>query len=206
MDLIIETVKKLETMLKDSGCEDSGIVLDVNPDTVNCQFERGACMTASFGGRSADFITFSPIRAKTKISFMFGAPLDALPVRGAAAAIVNVVAGFFCLSRILHSCPASSHRDCQRHLLDELAGGKIFCYGSIPEIETAFGSSIVTTPDDADIILINGEGIIEQGAGTVLVNSHATKRVLCLGPSTAGIARLNDLEHWCPYGTCEQSL
>jgi len=202
MDIIIETVKKLETMMKDSGCEDGGVVLDVNPDTVNCQFECGACMTASFGGRSADFITRNPIRAKTKISFMFGAPLDALPVRGAAAAIVNVVAGFFCLSRTLHSCPGSSHRDCQRQLLDELSGKKIFCYGIIPEIETIFGSANVTTPHDADIILINGEGMIEQGAGRMLMDYNATKRVLCLGPSTAGIARLNQLEHWCPFGTC----
>jgi hypothetical protein len=202
MDLIIETVKKLETTMKDSGCEDGSIVLDVNPDTINCQFEYGACMTASFGGRSADFITHNPIRAKTKISFMFGAPLDALPVRGAAAAIVNVVAGFFCLSRILHSCPGSSHRDCQRQLVDELGGKKIFCYDNIPEIETIFGSAIVTTPDDADIILINGEGIIDQGAGTMLMDYKRTKRVLCLGPSTAGIARLDQLEHWCPFGTC----
>jgi hypothetical protein len=65
-----------------------------------------------------------------------------------------------------------------------------------------FGNAIVTTPDDADIILINGEGIIEPEAGAMLMDYHATKRVLCLGPSTAGIARLNHLEHWCPYGTC----
>ena len=68
MDLIIETVKKLETMMNDSGCEDGGIVLDVNPDTINCQFECGACMTASFGGRSADFFTYDPVRARTKVS------------------------------------------------------------------------------------------------------------------------------------------
>jgi len=202
MDIIIETVKKLETMMKDSGCEDGEIVLDVIPDTVNCQFERGACMTASYGGRSADFITRNPIRAKTKMSFMFGAPLDALPVRGAAAVIVNVVTGFFCLSRTLHSCPGSSHRDCQRQLVDELGGKKIFFYDSIPEIEPVLGCTIVTTPHVADIILINGEGIIAQGAGTMFMDNKETKRILCLGPSTAGIARLNNLEHWCPYGTC----
>src|SRR5512137_1253612 len=122
MDIIIETVKKLETMMKDSGCEDRGVVLYVNPDTVNCQFEHGACMTASFGGRSADFTTRNPIRAKTKISFMFGAPLDALPVRGAATAIVNVVAGFFCLSRIHKSFKVSTNRDYQIQMLDKLSG------------------------------------------------------------------------------------
>ena len=202
MDLIIETVNKLEAMMKDGGCEDSGVVLDVRSDTVNCQFERGACMTAVFGGRSADFITYDPIRANTKISFMFGTPLDTPPVRGAAVAIVNVVMGFFCLVRILHSCPASSHNECHRQLVQELKGKRIFCQGSLPAIEAAFRSTIVTHPQDADVVLINGDGIIEPGTGEIIRNAGETKKILCLGPSTAGVARLNHLEHWCPFGTC----
>ena len=202
MDLIIESVNKIETMVKDSGCEDSGVILDVRTDTVNCQFESGACMTASFGGRSADFVTFDPIRAKTKISFMFGTPLDTPPVRGAAAAIVNVVAGFFCLSRILHSCPESSHKECHRQLLDELGGKRIFCIGNMPSVESAFRKTIVTNPQDADAIVINGEGIIDPAAGEIIQNGKDTKKILCLGPSTAGIARLDQLVHWCPFGTC----
>jgi len=202
MDVIIETVKKLETMMKDSGCEEGGVVLDVNADAVNCQFERGACMTASFGGRSADFFTYDPVRARTKVSFMFGAPLDTPRIRGAAAAIVNVAAGFFCLLRILHSCPESSHTECRGKLLLELGGKRIFCMGSMPAIETAFRSSIVTDPQDADVILINGKGIIEPGIGDIIRNAQETKRILCIGPSTAGVARLNQLELWCPFGTC----
>jgi hypothetical protein len=202
MDLIIETVNKLETLMKDSGCEDSRVVLDVRSDTVNCQFERGACMTAVFGGRNADFITYDPIRATTKISFMFGTPLDTPPVRGAAAATVNVTTGFFCLSRILHSCPESSHKECHRQLAHELGGKRIFCRGSMPAVEAAFRSTIVTHPQDADVILINGEGIIEPGTGEIIRNAGETDRILCLGPSTAGVARLNQLLHWCPFGTC----
>ena len=202
MDLITETVKKLETMMKDSGCEDSGVVLDVRTGTVNCQYERGACMTAVFGGRSADFVTFDPIRATTKISFMFGAPLTTPSARGAAAAIVNVVAGFFCLSRILHPCPESSHKECHRQLLRELGGKRIFCPASMPSVDAAFRSTLVTNPQDADVILMNGEGITEKGTGDIIRDHNDTKRILCLGPSTAGIARLNQLEHWCPFGTC----
>jgi hypothetical protein len=202
MDLLIETVRKLETTMKDSGCEDGGVVLDVNSDTVNCQFERGACMTASFGGRSADFITFDPVRAKTKISFMFGTSLDNPRVRGAATAIVNVATGFFCLSRILHSCPEVSHTECRRRLLFVAEGKKIFCLGSIPVIETALRSSIVTNPKDADVILINGEGIIEPGTGDIIQSAKDNQQILCIGPSTAGVARLNQVEHWCPFGTC----
>ena len=202
MDLIIDTVTKLESIMKDIGCEDSGVVLDVNADAINCQFERGACMTASFGGRSADFITFDPIRAKTKISFMFGTPFDTPQIRGAAAAIVNVATGFFCLSRILHSCPESSHTECRRQLLHELMEKRIFCMGSISAVDTAFRSTIVKNPQDADVILINSEGIIEKGAGDIIRNYKETKRILCLGPSTSGVARLNQLELWCPFGTC----
>jgi hypothetical protein len=202
MDLIIDTVKKLESMMKDSGCEDSVVVLDVNTGTVNCQFERGVCMTASFGGRSADFITYDPIRATTKISFMFGSALNTLPVRGAAVSIVNVAAGFFCLSRILHACPGSSHAECSRQLAHELAGNEIFCMNSIPAIDTAFRSDIVKKPQEADVILVNGEGIIDRGIGEIIMTYKEKKRILCLGPSTAGVARLNQFEHWCPFGTC----
>jgi len=202
MDLIIDTVKKLELMMKDSGCEESGVVIEVRTNTVNCQFERGACMTASFGGRSADFITYDPIRANTKISFMFGTPLDTPQVRGAAVAIVNVATGFFCLSRILHSCPEQLHNECYRQLLHELEGKRIFCSGSVPAVETSFRNTIVKNPQDADVILMNGEGIIEKGTGEIIRNYQETKRILCLGPSTAGIARLNQIELWCPFGTC----
>lgn len=201
MDLIIDTVKKLESMMKNSGCEDSGVVLDVNADAVPCQFERGACMTASFGGRSAEFITYDPIRANTKISFMFGTPLDTPQVRGAAVAIVNVATGFFCLSRILHSCTESSHPECHRQLLRELGGKKIFWKGSISHDKT-FGSMIVSNCQDADIILINGEGIIEKSTADIIRDYKETRRILCIGPSTAGVARLNQFEHWCPFGTC----
>jgi hypothetical protein len=202
MDLIIDTVKELESIMKGSGCEDSGVVLDVTTGTVNCQFERGVCMTASFGGRSADFITFDPVRATTKISFMFNSDLDTLPVRGAAVAIVNVAAGFFCLSRTLHSCPESSHAECLRQLAHELAGRKIFYTNNIPVLEMAFRSIIVKDPQDADVIIINGEGSIEKSMSEIYRTHKVTKRILCLGPSTAGIARLNHLELWCPYGTC----
>jgi hypothetical protein len=202
MDLIIDTVAKLESLMTDSGCDDSGLVLDVRTDTVNCQFERGACMTASFGGRSADFITYDPIRANTKISFMFGTPLDTPQVRGAAVAIVNVATGFFCLSRVLHSCPESSHTECFRQLLDELEGKRIFCRGSMPTIDAALISAIVKNPQDADVILLNGEGITEKSTGDIIRNNKDTKRIICLGPSTAGVARLNQFELWCPFGTC----
>ena len=204
MDIIRDSVTKVQALLEHSGCEEVGVSLDVNPDTVNCQFEKGACMTASFGGRSADFVTFDPIRARTKISFMFDAALDTLSTRGAASAIVNVVTGFFCLSRILHACPAASHKSCREQLKQEIGGKRIFSVCEMTEIEQLFGGLIVTTPESADVILINGEGLIAQGTGDLIVQFRETKRVICIGSSAAGVARLHQIDHWCPFGRkCE---
>ncbi|WP_321505323.1 hypothetical protein [uncultured Methanoregula sp.] len=200
MDIVIEAVKKLESLLEHSGCENGDVLLDVNPDAVNCRYENGACMSATFGGRIADFTTFEPIRARTKISFMFGAPLDTLPVRSAACAIVNVATGFFCLSRVLHACPLSSHDTCIERLRHELAGKNVWCAGNIPAIESEFRHTISGDPSEADILLIGSEGIIAPGTGDLIEIWRKTRRIICIGPSTAGIARLHELELFCPCG------
>ncbi|MDP2797724.1 MAG: hypothetical protein Q8N94_09475 [Methanoregula sp.] len=201
MDILIDSVNKLETILEHSGCEEVGVLLDVKPDAANCQFDRGACMTASFGGRSAEFVSSNPIRAQTKISFMFGAPLDTPSVRSAACAMINVATGFFCLSRVLHACPGARHADCIRELGTVIQGKKILCIGSIPVIEDMFRACIVTDPKEADLILVSAEGIIDPGLGDLIAEFKGTKRIICLGPSTAGVARLQQIEHGCPYGT-----
>jgi hypothetical protein len=199
MDLIVESVKKLETLLEHSGCYDSGVKLDVNPDTVNCRYERGASMTAEFGGKRGVFTTFDPIRASTKIAFMFGAVLDTPQVRGAACAIINVSAGFFCLARTLRPCMASSHAACGAQLVAELAGKPVFIQGTTHSLES-LQINRTTDPAVAEVILIGGEGLIAEETGTLIETYAKTKRVICIGPSTAGTARLNELEHWCPYG------
>jgi hypothetical protein len=201
MDILIDSVNKLEAILKPSGCDEGGVLLDVKPDAVNCQFDRGACMTATFGGRSADFVTNDPIRAQTKISFMFGAPLDSPAARGAACAMINAATGFFCLSRVLHACPGSKHADCMRELSMVMEEKRVFCMGSMPSIENTSRTEIATEAKSADLILINAEGILDTGLGDFLAEFAGKKRILCLGPSTAGVARLQQIEHWCPYGT-----
>jgi hypothetical protein len=200
MDIISESVTKVKEILEHGGCGEGDVILDVNPDAKNCQFEKGACMTASFGGRTADFVTFDPIRARTKISFMYDAPLDTPSTRCAAAVIVNVVTGFFCLSRVLHACPASAHSPCISELKREIEGKKVYCIGSIPEIEQYFRGMVVPDPDMADVILINGEGLIAEGTGDLIERYKGKKQVLCIGSSVAGVARLHLLGHWCPYG------
>jgi len=200
MDLIRDSVKKLKEILEHGGCGEEEVLLGVNPDARNCQFEKGACMIASFGGRTADFVTFDPVRGRTKISFMFEAPLDTPSTRAAASVIINVVTGFFCLSRVLHACRESYHTPCLEELKREIGGKRIYCIGSIPEIKHQFGGLIVSDPDLADVILISGEGIVTQGTGELIEQYTGKKQVLCVGSSTAGVSRLHQLECWCPYG------
>jgi len=45
MDIIRESVKKIKDILEHGGCAEGDVLLDVNPDARNCQFEKGACMT-----------------------------------------------------------------------------------------------------------------------------------------------------------------
>lgn len=200
MDIVIESVKKIEGLLEHGGCTDAGVLLDVDPDAVICQFERGVSMSASFGGKSADFATYDPIRARTKISFMFSAPLDTQPVRGAACAIINVVLGFLCMSRVLHSCQESCHGSCRNQIENEVTGRKVFCIGSKGDMDPGLCNYVTDTPSDAEIIIINGEGLIAQGTGDIIENLKIAKRIICIGPSTAGVARLHEIEHWCPFG------
>ena len=200
MDVISESVKKIEVLLEHGGCMDAGVLLYVDTNAVICQFERGASMSASFGGKSTDFATYDPIRARTKVSFMFGAPLDTAQVRGAACAIINVVLGFLCMTRVLHSCQESCHTPCRGQLLQEIAGKSIFCIGTLGTGGTGLGNYRVGKPSEAEIILINGEGLITGGTGDIVADYKGAKRIICIGPSTAGIARLYEIEHWCPYG------
>jgi hypothetical protein len=200
MDIVVESVKKIEELTEHSGYTDAGVILDVDPCAEICQFEQGASMSATFGGRSAVFITYDPIRAPTKISFMFGAPLDTPPVRGAASAIINVILGFLCMSRVLHPCPSSSHTACREQIQTELAGKRFFSIGSVGKNVSEIGRAASEHLSDTEIILINGEGLISEGTGDLIEANKKTKRIICIGPSTAGIARLHGIEHWCPYG------
>ena len=200
MDIVADSVIRLEEIIHHSGCEETGVRLDVDPDAKTCQYERGACMIASFGGRSAEFVTDDPIRAMTKISFMFGAPLETPGVRSAACAIINVATGFFCLSRVMHACPLASHAACLRELTEKLNGHRVFCVGKIPVLERATGLEVTTNSDDADIILVNNEGIIAPGTGDLVAAWGRRKQIIFLGPSTPGVSRIQQQEHWCPYG------
>lgn len=200
MDIVVDSVKKIQNLSEHGGCADAGVILDVNPTVKICQFEQGAPMSATFGGRSAVFTTFDPIRAPTKIAFMFGAPLETAAVRGAAVAIINVILGFLCMSRVLHPCHELSHAACHSEIRREIAGKNLYCIGAMGKAGGSAFGHVTKNLSEADIILINGEGIIRQDTGDIIEENRQRCRVICIGPSTAGIARLYELEHWCPFG------
>jgi hypothetical protein len=102
---------------------------------------------------------------------------------------------------VTHSCPVSTHHTCYTQLNEELAGHTLYCIGALPAIVADQKGFITSDPEKADIILFTGDGLIAEGTGDVIVSLNSSKRILCIGPSTAGVARLWQLEHWCPYGT-----
>jgi hypothetical protein len=200
MNLIAESAALLGEKLDRSGCEDGIVVIDVNPDAEHCPYERGACMEGAFGGRTAHFVTNSPIRAAPKVSDMVGAPLPNEMERAAACSVINAVAGFLCLSRRLKGCEKSNHPLCLAALTQELAGKLIYCIGDLRDIPAALGCRVVDTPEAADVLLVSGDGMISE-LGMALIDQHRGKKeILLLTPSTAGVAAMQKFPHWCPYG------
>lgn len=199
MDIIVKAINILEERIHGSGSEDGVVTIQTDPDTIICQYEHGACLRAQYGGRSAEFVTSEPITAKTKIRFMFGAPLEKLPLRAAACAILNVATGFFCLSRVLKACEPGRHRECLIALRKEISQGRIFPVGMTSNA-AAYFENVVTNPEEADVILVVGDGLIDPETGNLIALYTGKKRILFLSPSTAGMSVLVGCPHWCPYG------
>lgn len=200
MGIIHDAVRKIEGITRNTGCEDGNIVLRVNPECVTCQYEKGACMEAVFGGRVAEFVTRDPVRATTRLGFMFGASLDTPSKRAAACAILNVMCGFLCISRVLKSCPRECHRDCLNALQEELSGKTVYCQDIPDPVAEKLGHT-VSDPEQADVLLMNGTALV-SGEGSALVEKYSgSKRILLVAPSNAGVASLEaHLEYWCPHG------
>jgi len=199
MGIIHDAVKKIEEIAKNTGCEDGNVVLRVNPDCVPCQYEKGACMEAVFGGRVAEFVTRDPVRATTRMGFMFGATLDNVPKRAAACAILNVITGFLCISRVMKSCPRECHHACLEALKEELSEKTIYCQ-DIPSLVVEELRNTVSDPDQADVFLMNGSALVSPEGSALIEKYSGSKRILFVAPSNAGVASLQDLDYWCPYG------
>lgn len=200
MGIIEESVHLLEERVLGSGCEDGAVNLRVDPDRPRCQFEHGVCMVATFGGKSAEFITSDPTRATTKLSFMFGAKFENPRLRAAACAIVNAVTGFLCFNRVLHACAPGCHQPCLVELKEKINGRKVFFLGYSSRLEMELQAFLVDRIDAAEVIIVNGEGLVsDEGVGS-LTSPYLGKDMIFIGPSTSGIATMEKINHWCPYG------
>jgi hypothetical protein len=197
--LLREAVQRLEETVLGSGCEDGAASLRRDPGVPRCQFERGADLLASFGGRTAHVVTTAPVQTSTRLSTLFGRELAGPEERTAALGLVSAVAGFLCISRRLHACDPACHGPCLRELAEEIAGRRIFTPVQVPAVSREFPANLTGDPAEAGVLLVTGETLIMEEGGN-LAGMAAGREVLLLGPSTSGVASLLDLPHWCPYG------
>jgi hypothetical protein len=199
MTLLLEAAGRLEVTVSGTGCEDNAATLKRSPDVIRCQFERGAIIEASFGGRTAQVVTDSPVQTSTRVSSLFGRDLPSPELRTAALAIVNVVAGFLCIGRRFHACDPACHGPCMEELGEETGGQKIFTPVIVPALSRGLAPLVTEAAGDAEIIAITGEALIRE-QGSELREKAAGRGILLIGPSTEGVASLLSLPHWCPYG------
>jgi hypothetical protein len=183
-----------------TGCDDGTVILQRCPGAPTCQYQRGACIEALYGGKKTQMVSNFPISATTRVSFLFGATFNTPEKRTAAGAIMNVVMHFLCLARTSRSCLPESFGPCRSYLEDELRGVRIFCSGFRHESKEALGLYTVEDPEQADVILVSGNGVFSGEDIDILERYRTTRRIILVGPDTAAIATLLGMEHWCPFG------
>ncbi len=201
MGLIGEAVQELETAIEGSGCEDGAVVLRRSPDEILCQYEQGVCLEALYGGRSGEFVTSNPVEAVTKVSFLFDATLTNNTAKSAACAVLNVLSAFLCISRKVRACPSSAHPACLAELGEYLSDKRVFLAGVCPILARELGAGITQDPALADVLIINNEGVLSEEVAGIVALYRDRKKIICIGPSTAGVAGLTRIERFCPYGT-----
>ena len=199
-DPLKEAVHTLFDRIAGSGCDEGVVSLAPDPSCIRCQFERGTCLRATFGGRSAEFSTFDPLTATTRISFMAGADLQGPAQRSAAAAIVNATAGFFCISRRHRACDPACHSTCTEELLAYLRGRRFAWIGEAECHDQVLRRLVIGNPRDAAVLLVTGDGLARDDIGEVISREGPGREVLWIGPSTSAVAALLSLPHWCPHG------
>jgi len=200
MNLIERSVKKLEECSHGTGLETGTIALKIAQDQPRCQFPKGIFLEAEYGGETGHIITDTPLEAKTRLSFLFGAPLKKPEQRAAACAILNAFTRFLCLNRKNHACDQENQKKCFSELKLEIAGKKVFFVGEFPPLKCMPGIEIVQEPDNADLIIVGGNGITTENYLEIIDEWEERKKLLFIGPSTSGIAALEKKDHWCPYG------
>lgn len=200
MNPIERSIIKLENYCQNSGFETGIALLKIKQDQQRCQFPKGTLLEAEYGGETGYVITDTPIEAKTRLNFIFGVKLNSPEKRAAACAILNAATRFLCLNRKNHSCSEECRKNCFNELKNEVSGKKIFLAGDMPPLKYMQEIEIVQQPNDADLIIVGGNGITADKYLEVISECEEHKRIIYIGPSTSGIAAIEKADHWCPYG------
>ncbi|MHC1626820.1 MAG: hypothetical protein ACXQTG_01590 [Methanoculleaceae archaeon] len=200
MTYLHEAISRLEEHLDGSGCEDATVCLRVEDGSDRCQYGRGHCLVAVMGGRSGRVMTTHTLQATTRVSYMFGAPLERPEQRAAAVAIINAVCAFLCLSRRTRPCDTGCHGPCLSALRKRIAGRRVWFPDSIPVLEAVFADQKVDSPGEADLILAGGPAFTDDAEIAVIDRYRETVDIIFLGPDGAGLPALLGFEQHCPYG------
>jgi len=200
LSILTDAVKKLEDKIAGSGCDHGTVSFKKTSGSKICPYVKGECIAVAYGGKNCEMVTSHPLEVATKISFMYGKPLNTSVQRTAACAIINVLSNFMCFTRIAGACDESSHEDCLNELKIEIGGSKVYLNGNLAGLSEKIKESVVENPDDADIIIVSGDGLFEDDKLAVTEKYRDSKRLIFTGPATVGVCIMENLEHWCPYG------
>ncbi|MBP2133861.1 hypothetical protein J2128_001815 [Methanomicrobium sp. W14] len=200
MSILSEAVDELEKKLSGSGCDHGTVSIKKAPGKRICPYVDGECLVTEYGGKSCEIVTSYPLEVNTKVSFMYGRPLKSPVQRTAACAIINTLSNFLCFTRIAKACDEGSCGDCLKELVEQLKGKKVYLNGNLPGLWSSIPGQTVDSPEDADIIIVSGDGLFDNDLLEVTEKYLGKKRVIFTGPSTAGVCVMKNYEHWCPYG------
>jgi hypothetical protein len=199
MSIITEAVAQMEKVTQGTGCHDGNVKIKRQPDAPVCRYERGVNLKVEFGGVSADVVTQYPIETVTRIPFMFGAPLETPEKRTAACGILGAVVRFLCLCRKAQACDPADHDQCFEKFRSAFEHEKIYVNGNLPDLIRLLGKNVVSSPEEADVIVVGGDGLFAADSLAVVDEYKGKKRMIFIGPSTAGVATFLSEEHWCPF-------
>jgi len=200
MSIVNDAVDEMERRLAGSGCDHGPVTLAECPGGEICPYVEGKCLEAVYGGKKIRIATSYPIEAKTRVSFMYGERLESPAQRSAACAILNSLSSFMCFPRISDACPEDCGKKCLEELKEETKDLKIYLNGALPGLQEGLGDHIVPDPEDADIILVSGDGIFSDEGIKICDRYRGVKEMLFIAPATSGLANMLGLRHWCPYG------
>jgi len=197
MQIIHHLVKRIQTLIDGCGYESNKVILSTVADQNDrCPYEIGSIMTVTFGGKDTSFSSVYPMDAITKPEYMYSASLTKPAHRASAAAIISGITGFLCFTRIYGACEANCHQQCMERIKTQIGTKKVHYIGEMKAIRDQISNQIASDPQEAELILITVDGLNEDTS----YDPESSIPMICIGPSTGGIASLLGQEHFCPYG------